>query len=83
MTVNPGFKGQSLVPQMLNKIQDLKNMLIRRNLKTLISVDGSVNIKTIPSMIENGADILVLGSSSLFLKNSSIKIEYKKIKKKY
>ena len=66
---------------MLNKIQDLKNMLIRRNLKTLISVDGSVNIKTIPSMIENGADILVLGSSSLFLKNSSIKIEYKKIKK--
>ena len=81
MTVNPGFKGQSFVPQMLNKIYDLKNILIKRGLKTKISVDGSVNYKTIPAMIDNGADILVLGSSSIFRENSSIKKEFQKINK--
>ena len=81
MTVNPGFKGQSFVPQMLNKIYDLKNIIIKRGLKTKISVDGSVNYKTIPAMIDNGADILVLGSSSIFRENSSIKKEFQKINK--
>lgn len=81
MTVNPGFKGQSFVPQMLNKIYDLKNILIKRGLNTKISVDGSVNYKTIPAMIDNGADILVLGSSSIFRENSSIKKEFQKINK--
>ncbi len=81
MTVNPGFKGQSFVPQMLNKIYDMKNILIKRKLKTKISVDGSVNSETIPSMIDNGADILVLGSSSIFKEDSSIRKEFLKINK--
>ena len=66
---------------MINKIYDMKNILIKRKLNTKISVDGSVNSETIPSMIDNGADILVLGSSSIFKENSSIKKEFLKINK--
>ena len=41
-------------------------------LKAKISVDGYVNLNTIPEMVSAGADILVLGSTGLFQKNKSI-----------
>ena len=43
MAVNPGFKGQGLIPQTLRKISNLKNKISKMNLNTLISVDGNVN----------------------------------------
>lgn len=73
MTVNPGFKGQPLVPQALRKISDLKKMIKKMNLKVQISVDGFVNSQTIPEMVSAGADILVLGSTGLFRKNLTLK----------
>ena len=81
MTVNPGYKGQPLVPQTMNKIQKLDELLKKMNLrdKVGISVDGNVNPKTIPEMILKGADNLILGSSSLFDKNNSITKNYEKI----
>jgi len=66
MTVNPGFKGQTLVQQSIRKVSNLKALIRQMNLKTKISVDGNVNSKTIPEMIAAGADRLVLGSSGLF-----------------
>ncbi len=72
MTVNPGYKGQPLVPQAIRKIRDLKKMIKDLELHIKISVDGNVNPNTIPEMISAGADILVLGSSSLFRKDISI-----------
>ena len=72
MTVNPGYKGQPLVPQAIRKIRDLKKMIKDLELDIKISVDGNVNPNTIPEMISAGADILVLGSSSLFRKDISI-----------
>ena len=72
MTVNPGYKGQPLVPQAIRKIRDLKKMIKDLELDIKISVDGNVNPYTIPEMISAGADILVLGSSSLFRKDISI-----------
>jgi len=72
MTVNPGYKGQPIVPQVIKKIKKLKNMIVQLKLETKISVDGNVNAKTIPDMVAAGADILVLGSSGLFQKNMSI-----------
>ena len=72
MTVNPGYKGQPLVPQAIRKIKDLKNMIDDLELDIKISVDGNVNSSTIPEMVSAGADILVLGSSSLFRKDISI-----------
>jgi ribulose-phosphate 3-epimerase len=72
MTVNPGYKGQPLVPQAIRKIGDLKKMIQDLELDIKISVDGNVNPITIPEMVSAGADILVLGSSSLFRKDISI-----------
>lgn len=81
MTVNPGYKGQALVPQTLNKIQKLDQMLKNMNLrdKVSISVDGNVNPNTIPEMVLKGADNLILGSSGLFDKNNSISKNFEKI----
>lgn len=81
MTVNPGYKGQTLVPQTLNKIEKLDIMLKSMNLrnKISISVDGNVNPSTIPEMILKGADNLILGSSGLFDKKNSIKKNFEKI----
>ena len=81
MTVNPGYKGQPLVPQTMNKIQKLDELLKKMNLrdKVGISVDGNVNPKTIPEMILKGADNLILGSSSLFDKKKSITKNFEKI----
>jgi ribulose-phosphate 3-epimerase len=67
MTVNPGFKGQKLVPQMMQKIESLAQLRARLRLDFKISVDGNVDSTHIPSMVAAGADILVGGSSGLFI----------------
>lgn len=72
MTVNPGFKGQQLVEKCVEKIRDLNLQLENYKLEKTIGVDGNVNIKTIPKMLENGATYLVGGSSGLFSGEKSI-----------
>jgi ribulose-phosphate 3-epimerase len=67
MTVNPGFKGQKLVPQMMQKIESLAQLRARLRLEFKISVDGNVDSAHIPAMVAAGADILVGGSSGLFI----------------
>jgi len=67
MTVNPGFKGQKLVPQMMQKIESLAQLRARLRLDFKISVDGNVDSAHIPAMVAAGADILVGGSSGLFI----------------
>ena len=81
MTVNPGYKGQPLVPQVLKKIARLKKIINDMGLETKISIDGNVNPDTIPDMVAAGGDILVLGSSGLFRKDSSITDCVSKVKK--
>lgn len=72
MTVNPGFKGQNLVERTLPKIQDIRDSLNKLELKPNIAVDGNVNPKTIPRMVQYGANFLVGGSSGLFVNGKSI-----------
>lgn len=72
MTVDPGYKGQPLVPQTLRKVEKLRTLLRDMSLDVQISVDGNVNPSTIPEMVQAGADILVLGSSGLFRKDMPI-----------
>jgi ribulose-phosphate 3-epimerase len=72
MTVNPGYKGQPLVPHAIKKIENLRKLISDLRLDTKISVDGNVNPKTIPDMVAAGANILVLGSSGLFRSDRSI-----------
>jgi ribulose-phosphate 3-epimerase len=58
MTVNPGFGGQSFIPEMLRKIQNVRAMLGERD----IEVDGGIDETTAPRVIEAGANVLVAGS---------------------
>ena len=67
MTVNPGFGGQSLIPECLDKVRELveyrEKYKKEKNLSYLISVDGGVNEKTADNVIKSGVDIAVSGSA--------------------
>lgn len=62
MSVNPGFGGQSFIPNTLRKVRELRAMIAEAGSEATIEIDGGVNMKTAPSLIEAGADILVAGS---------------------
>ena len=72
MTVNPGYTGQKLVPQTLKKIELLNQWRHKEDFRFEISVDGNVNRENIPKMVSAGADILVGGSSGLFVKGQPL-----------
>lgn len=63
MSVNPGFGGQKFIQNSLKKISELKELILRKNLSTLIEVDGGVNIDNIKILVDAGADVLVAGSA--------------------
>ena len=62
MTVNPGFGGQELIPECLEKLSFLANERQKRGLDYLLSVDGGINEGTAPATVAAGADVLVTGS---------------------
>jgi len=62
MSVNPGFGGQSFINTAIEKVSKLKAIIKAKNLKTLIEVDGGVNLETGARLIAAGADALVAGS---------------------
>jgi len=63
MTVNPGFGGQKFIEHSIAKVNKLKEMILRKNLHTLIEVDGGVNLETGKKLVDAGADVLVAGNS--------------------
>jgi ribulose-phosphate 3-epimerase len=62
MSVNPGFGGQSFIPNTLNKIRKLDEMRKSMGLSFEIEVDGGINEDTFKPVLKAGADILVTGS---------------------
>ncbi|MCD8478679.1 MAG: ribulose-phosphate 3-epimerase [Sulfurospirillum sp.] len=62
MSVNPGFGGQKFIPSVLEKASRLKEMIEKRNTKTLIEVDGGVNNQNIQALADAGVDIVVAGN---------------------
>ena len=63
MTVEPGFGGQSFMPDMLEKVKALRREIERRGLSVDIQVDGGINSETAKFATEAGANILVAGSA--------------------
>ena len=63
MTVNPGFGGQELIPECLEKVRFLADQRHKRGLNFLLSVDGGIHETTAPAAIAAGVDILVAGSA--------------------
>ncbi len=63
MSVNPGFGGQSFIPNTYKKIQQLDKMRKETNSDFLIEIDGGVSTKNAKKLFETGANVLVAGSS--------------------
>ncbi len=69
MGVNPGFGGQSLIPETLQKVSRLEEIRRKRGLDFQISFDGGVNSQTISSVKESGVDVIITGSAFFGAKN--------------
>ena len=63
MTVNPGFGGQSFIPSMLKKIEDVRQRIKDNAHRISIRVDGGVNASTIAALAKAGVDTVVVGSA--------------------
>lgn len=63
MTVNPGFGGQSFIPQMLDKIKALAKMREEKGLDFEIEIDGGVTLDNIKMLVDAGVDVAVAGSA--------------------
>lgn len=63
MSVNPGFGGQSYIPESTRKIRMLREMIAQRGLSVDVEVDGGINSQTIGTVLEAGANIIVAGSA--------------------
>jgi ribulose-phosphate 3-epimerase len=63
MSVNPGFGGQKFIENTYQKISRLKELILKKNSKALIEVDGGVNLENAPKLVKHGADVLVAGNA--------------------
>ncbi len=63
MTVEPGFGGQKLIPECLDKVRELAKIRGELGLSYKISVDGGVNAQTLDSVLQSGVDVVVSGSA--------------------
>ena len=73
MSVNPGFGGQKFMPEVLNKVKQLKEIQSRDNMNFDIEIDGGINFDNCQSAIEAGANILVSGTTVFKSNNGDIK----------
>ena len=77
MTVNPGYSGQKLIPETLCKIKRIKELLPAGY---LIEADGNVSFESAGTMVKNGANMLVSGSSSVFSREFDYKTSIERLK---
>ena len=75
MSVNPGFGGQKFIPSCLEKISQVRQLLIQKSGPGLLEVDGGVNLQNAGSIIKAGADVLVSGSAIFGSDNYSTTIQ--------
>ena len=63
MSVEPGFGGQKFMPEVLDKIKKIKELINQKNLKTEIEIDGGINFENCTLAKKAGANVLVSGST--------------------
>ena len=63
MSVNPGFAGQKFMPEVLDKMKSLKEIIIKKNLNIDLEIDGGINFENSKIAKEHGANVLVSGST--------------------
>lgn len=69
MTVEPGKGGQTLISDMINKVDTLKKYVDENNFETQIEVDGGINLATCEKVKKAGANLLVAGTAILMAKD--------------
>jgi len=62
MSVNPGFGGQKFIPNAIEKIKELKQLIVDKESNALIEVDGGVDNTNAKTLVDAGCDVLVAGS---------------------
>ena len=82
MSVNPGFGGQKFMPEVLNKIKELKKIQQEKKLSFDIEIDGGINFENSKIAIEAGANILVSGTTIFKSNNGDIKKNIELLKSK-
>ena len=82
MSVNPGFGGQKFMPEVLDKIKQLKKIQTEKNLNFDIEIDGGINFDNYKKAIEAGANILVSGTAIFKSNNGDIKKNIELLKSK-
>ena len=83
MTVNPGFGGQSFIDSMIDKIRELKAIVVEQSLNIDIQVDGGIKPSNVADVVNAGANVIVAGSA--IFNSSDIKetvIEFRENAKK-
>jgi ribulose-phosphate 3-epimerase len=73
MSVNPGFGGQKFMPEVLDKVKQLKIIQSQNNVDFDIEIDGGINFENCQKAIEAGANILVSGTTVFKSNNGDIK----------
>jgi ribulose-phosphate 3-epimerase len=73
MSVYPGFGGQKFIPEVVNKIKELKSIKLKENLKFDIEVDGGIDFNNSKLVVKAGANILVSGTTIFKNNNGNIK----------
>ena len=80
MSVNPGFGGQKFMPEVLDKIKELKTIKDKNQYHFDIEVDGGINFSNSKIVLEAGADILVSGTTVFKENDGNIKANIEKLK---
>jgi len=62
MSVNPGFGGQELIPEVLPKIKEIRRLITRKGRPVELEVDGGIKVDNIGAVADAGADVFVSGS---------------------
>tara|TARA_B100000579_G_scaffold232504_1_gene190502 strand:- start:166 stop:825 length:660 start_codon:yes stop_codon:yes gene_type:complete len=82
MSVNPGFGGQKFMPEVLDKIKELKKIQKEKSLNFDIEIDGGINFENAKMVIDAGANILVSGTTIFKSNNGDVKKNIELLKSK-
>ena len=64
MSVNPGYSGQTFMPEMIGKVEEIRNKLNALRSKAYLEVDGGINVDTLSLMHKAGANVFVAGNAA-------------------
>jgi len=71
MSVNPGFGGQTFIPNTIRKLHSLRKIMEEHAARSELEVDGGINSETAPAVVAAGAEVLVAGSA-VFNRKASV-----------